>query len=228
MPTPGLRAITDDNPTPSPPPPARSGEPWTDEDYERLVALLREGADHQGIAEGLQRPMSTVGVRVRRLLPVQERRCPADRVLVAARGHLSDPAYDWRHVMLLSEPPRPPVAPPAPAVREGVRGLDDADLITVAYSLLRAFRDSETRLLREVAGEVEGRGIVHRLVRRRVDRLLHGNDEAAVMLLRSDVDRTAWEWVMDAPAWRPRHDEPGPWGYDPSEDDDEPWSGPMH
>lgn len=202
MPHPGLQAISDEHPTAPPPRPARSGQPWADDDYEKMVDAVKEGEQLGAIAAALQRPNSTILSRLRRLLPVQERRCLGDRVLTAARAHLQDPAYDWKQTMLLSEEPRT-VQPPPPIVRHGVEGLTDADLVTVAYSMLCAHRGSETRLLREVSDEVEGRGVVHHLVRRRVDHLLHGNDGAGIMLLRSDVERTAWEWVNDAPGWQP-------------------------
>lgn len=204
MPTPGLRAITDDHPTPPPAPPARSGEPWTDEDYERLVALIRDGADHDDIATGLQRPVPTVGTRTRRLLPVEERRCPPDRVLPAARRHLSDPEYDWRRVMLLSEPPRPSAPLPPPVVRGGVPGLDDDDLVTTAYGLLCAFRESSRPVVREVAQEVDRRGLEQDLIGRRADHLLHRMGETVTSY--AEAHDLARRWVLDAPAWKPYDD----------------------
>lgn len=227
MPTPGLRAITDDHPTP---PPARSGEPWTDEDYEQLVALIRDGADHDEIATGLQRPLSTVGMRTRRLLPVEERRCPSDRVLPAARRHLSDPAYDWHHVMLLSEPPRPAAPLPPPVVRGGVPGLDDDDLVTTAYGLLCAFRESRRPVVREVAQEVGRRGLEQDLIGRRADHLLHRMGETVTSY--TEAHDLARRWVLDAPAWKQYEDGPRLYGasggYAPTAYDEEPWPGPCY
>lgn len=228
MPTPGLRAITDANPTPPAAPPARSGEPWTDEDYQQLVALVRDGADNDGIAEGLQRPVSTVGGRVRRLLPVEERRCPADRVLVAAREHLSDPTYDWRHIMLLSEPPRPSAPLPPPVVRGGIPGLDDDDLVATAYGLLYAFRESGLGVVREVAREISRRRLLDDLIARRADHLLHRSGETVPSY--ADAYGIAGRWVREAPAWQHYDDGHGLYGvsagYGPPAYDKERWPEP--
>lgn len=198
MSAPRLRSLTGQPVTAYPGRPARSGQPWTEEDYQQLVSLVRDGADEGAVAEALQRSPTTIIPRVRRLLPVEERRCAEDRVLVAAHEHLSDPAYDWRQIMLLSEPPRPVHQPPT-VVRYGLEALTDDDLVTVTYALLCTYRDRDTRLLRDVATEVDRRQVVRRLVRRRADALLHRPGGSA--LGPHEAEDVAERWVLETPAW---------------------------
>ncbi len=188
--------------------------------------LVRDGADHDGIADGLQRPLSTVGTRVRRLLPVAERRCPSDRVLSAAREHLSDPAYDWRHVMLLSEPPRPPAPLPAPIIRGGISGLTDDDLVTTAYGLLFAFRESRIPVVREVAREIGHRGLLLDLIGRRADHLLHRPGETVPRTPRHTTSRRAGSGTPRCGSTTTTT--PLPWGYAPNDDYEDRWSRPRH
>lgn len=84
------------------PRPARSGRPWTDEDYARLVELVRSGASEETIAADLGRAPNAVAYRVKRMLPVAEQGCVTDRGLPALRGHLADQMEGrglWQHLV---------------------------------------------------------------------------------------------------------------------------------
>lgn len=178
--------------------PHKSGQPWTDEDYEQMVASVRDGNDVDIVAQTLQRPVTSIGPRLRRLLPVEERRCPGDRVLAAAHRHLSDPAYDWASIMLLSEPPRPIQQPPD-VVNRGVAGLSNTELVSCAYALLCLHHDVDPDLLARLSREVHARRLEDRVAARRVEHLLHRSTESAVTRL--DADEVAWRWMHDAPGW---------------------------
>ena len=89
----------------SPPtPPQRSGEPWTDEDYESLVHLCREGLDLTTLSQQLGRAPQSVRDRAKRMLPLDQRGVPGDRALTQLRKNLlDDPDYDWgRHLAATS------------------------------------------------------------------------------------------------------------------------------
>lgn len=113
--------------------PARSGQPWRQPDYEKLVELCRRGQDAEEIAVELGRSQATVLERARRMLPVAERGLPRDRALHRLAEHLRSPDYDWDGAMLRS-------APPAPVEhrvyrRAGVAGLGTEELLAVAELL---------------------------------------------------------------------------------------------
>ena len=139
--------------------PARAGRPWTDDETERLVALVREGAEIDSLAKRAERGSTSVLNRLRRMLPLEHRSCPQDMVVSALRDHLREPGYDWRATMLLTPPPRPVVRPPE-VVRTGVAGLPDTDLVGVAHSVLLDDRASVAGLRERLVEEVKERGLV--------------------------------------------------------------------
>jgi hypothetical protein len=165
--------------------PARTGQPWTDEDHERLIELVREGRALTPIADALQRTDQAVVQRMRAVLPVDERKCPADRVLPALRGHLDrEPDYPWAEIILQSPAPAPTVQH---VVRhEGVAGLDDDLLVQVAYGLLRSEAAGDGHR-EQACEEVRNRGLVDRvttlyrraLLRRTPPLTPHEADDAA-------------------------------------------------
>lgn len=196
--------------------PWRSGTPWTEDDLVLLVAQVRRGADEATTARCLARVERAVVQRLRRMLPLEHRGCPADQVFVAARKALQDPEYDWREALLLSVPPPPVVNPPA-MVSTGIEGLDDDQLATVAYALLCSQGPRVRRMLEAVSGEVARRRVcadVLSLAVRHVQRRAAGYGDAA---------RAAAAWIESADGWTggefPRsrsyypgeEPSPGPW-----------------
>lgn len=151
--------------SPLPPPrrPARSGEPWTEEDYETLVRMSAGGADLQQVAQELRRRGTAVLARARRMLPLEERGLPADRALVQLRRHLrEDPAYDWAGWLATSPPPRPVEHTHVTTRLDGIPGLEDEDLLAVAECLVTGGAlGSATR--GDVLSEVVSRGLTRRL-----------------------------------------------------------------
>ena len=115
--------------------PPRHGQPWTDEDYEHLVALVREGHDSPQIADALGRREGALAQRLRALLPPDQRACLADRVLPALRAAVRErPDYPWAEVMLTFPPPAPVVR--HVVERAGIGGLEDDLLVEVAWAML--------------------------------------------------------------------------------------------
>lgn len=176
-----------------PPGPSReqapnSGQPWTDADYEEIVAAAREGVtDIDAVAERLGRARSATIAKAKRLLPVAERPAPADRVMRLLRGHLEEPDYDWQRVTLEEPPPRPVINPPA---LTGVPGLQREDLLRICYALALATGVAGEDLMARVALEMRRRGMVGELERLRVDRLLrHG---AEVTWDEAEMDARRW------------------------------------
>ncbi|WP_275003827.1 hypothetical protein [Promicromonospora iranensis] len=141
---------------------SRTGTTWTEEENEQVVALVRSGADLDAVADGVRRSSTSVVARLRRMLPLEHRSCPNDRVVLALREHLRDPDYDWQGQMLLTLPPRPVVNPPA-IVREGLAGLADDDLVTVAHSVLLDDRVATADLRGRLVAEVKQRGLADRV-----------------------------------------------------------------
>ena len=145
--------------------PARSGQPWTDEDYEQLIDLVREGLGTYAIAEALGRSDGAVSLRLRALLPPEERSCLGDRVLPTLRTHLRDrPDYPWAEIMVQSPPPAPVVR--QVVQRHGIAGLEDAQLTEVAWAMLNC-ETTDDQVLQDVCSEVDTR----RLDRTVTDRL---------------------------------------------------------
>ncbi|GAB2512249.1 hypothetical protein [Paramicrobacterium agarici] len=180
--------------------PARSGKPWTDSDYERLIAAVRSGLDAVQIAESIDRPQSTIASRVRMLLPVDVRQCPSDRVLPAAREAFESDDYDWRVTILQSPPPQPIVTPP-PVVRRGVAGLQADDLGTIAFSLAQTGGTRCAELLTRVCAEMPSapgaQGVAEDLAIRWLRR------SGALVGWHDSAERAAHEWLASADGWTP-------------------------
>jgi hypothetical protein len=146
------------------PQPRRSGQPWTDDDYERLVALVREGHDVPAVAEALGRTEGAVTPRLRALLPPEQRSILADRVLPVLRGHVRErPDYPWAEVLGQASPPAPVVQ--EVVHRAGVAGLESDLLVEAAWALLHC-ETAEAGSVREVCLEAEARGLDDALVER--------------------------------------------------------------
>jgi hypothetical protein len=150
--------------------PGRSGQPWADEDYERLVALVREGHDVPAIADALERTEGAVTPRLRALLPPEQRAILADRVLPTLRGHVREqPDYPWAEIMVR-------LPPPAPVVQRvehlaGAAGLEVALLLEAAWALLHC-ETADADAVREICDEVVARGLDEELTSRLVAALL--------------------------------------------------------
>lgn len=119
---------------PREPRPARSGEPWSTDDYETLVGRCRAGASLAELAAALERSESAVVARAKRLLPVDQRGAPEDRVIPHLHQLLQeDDDYDWGHHLAATPPPRPVITHlHAPQVCRGIPGLSDRELLAVA------------------------------------------------------------------------------------------------
>lgn len=191
------------------PPPTddRNGQPWTEEEHLRLLGRVRQGADMADLAEAVHRKQVAVTRRLRLMLPLEHRGCPADQVLDAARRALASEDYDWRTALLLSPPPRPVVNPPR-IVRSGIAGLEDEDLVTTAFALLRTPGLRCGRLLGEVGAEVvRRRGTFRQLVDIVEDHLcLMGVGGA------ENLDRAAVAWILAAEGWTAETRWADPWG----------------
>lgn len=160
------------SPLPSPRRPTRSGEPWTDDDYETLVRLCAEGATLASVAEELGRGERAVLGRARRMLPLDERGLPDDRALARLRHHLrEDPGYDWGTRLTESPPPRPVEHTHVTVRRDGIPGLTDQDLLDVA-ELLVTGATTRVPAQREVLDEVLDRHLEDRLADRLGRRLV--------------------------------------------------------
>lgn len=192
------------------PPPAReqppnAGQPWTDADYEEIVAAAREGVtDMDDVAARLGRARNPTLMKARRLLPPAERTAPADRVMRLLREHLEEPDYDWERVTLQELPPRPVVNPPA---LTGVPGLARDDLVRICYALALAGGVAGEDLMSRVTREVRQRGLAHELVELRVDRLLRHGAEVTWEDARSDAGRWVHKVLSPAPLEWPYVDE---------------------
>lgn len=174
--------------TPSSPP--RSGQPWTDTEYEEIVTAAREGIDDiDEVARRLGRSPHPTLAKARRLLPVDERAAPVDRVLPLIRGHLTDPSYDWRRVTLEEPPPRPVIAPPA---LSGLPGLSATDLLQVGYAVGLAASVLDRDVVARVGEELDRRGQLPLLATHRADRML---DRPGSELTDGEAGLEAHRWV---------------------------------
>lgn len=167
---------------------SRTGMTWTEEENERLVALVRAGQDLDAVADGVQRSSTSVVARLRRMLPLEHRSCPSDRVVIALRGHLRDPGYDWQATMLLTPPPRPVVRSPE-IVRTGLAGLPDDDLVGVAHSVLLDDRSATAALRARLIEEVGKRGLTRRVTRAHETYLTALREPVGIGDVREWVDR---------------------------------------
>lgn len=150
--------------------PRNHGLPWDDVQHQRLVDRVRAGDDMDQLAEAVGRKTGAVTMRLRRLLPPDNRDHPSDLLLSATREFLSDPDADWRGNLLRSTKPRPIVAPPA-IVRTGIGGIEDDDLVNVAHALVSAQGEHRSDLLERIVTEVQNRALGHRVVALRVREL---------------------------------------------------------
>lgn len=152
------------------PPPPNNGKPWTDEQHELLVERVRSGDDLTELAHALGRTPGSVTMRMKRLLPPDNRDHPSDLVLTVLRELLADPDADWRANLLRSTTPRPVITPP-PVIHTGVAGLQDDDLLPVAYALLTHGGANPGELLQRTLREVSHRGLTWKIVTERVREL---------------------------------------------------------
>lgn len=167
----------------------RSGQPWTDADYEEILAAAREGVtDLDDVARRLGRSPHPTLQKARRLLPVAERGAPPDRVMRLVRKHLEDPSYDWQQVTLEEPPPRPVVHPPA---FTGVAGLEPTDLVPIAYALGLAGSAVNDDVVTRVGAQVQRRGLVGELKELRTERMLH-RPGAELTYGQVEADTEAW------------------------------------
>lgn len=146
------------------PRPARSGQPWTDEDYATLVRLTGDGLDAEAIAGQLQRPVGSVMERARRMLPLEERSVYVDHALSRLRTHLlADAAYDWSAALARATPrPAPTSWRPTPT---GIEALDNEDLVAIAEALALSPRLGDETLRERIARAVAHRGLAGQVCR---------------------------------------------------------------
>ncbi|GAA4896712.1 hypothetical protein GCM10025789_13170 [Tessaracoccus lubricantis] len=139
---------------PEPPQPKRQGQPWTDDEYATLIELCRRDVGIEKVCEALGRKPGAVLNRAKRMLPMDERGVPAERVLSQLRKHLlHDADYDWEAHLAALPPPRPVinhVHPPAQYA--GIEGLEDAQLLTIMTCLVHAKPDTAASRLADQCG----------------------------------------------------------------------------
>ncbi|MEE1622201.1 hypothetical protein ACQ3I4_03590 [Zafaria sp. Z1313] len=180
----------------------RHGSPWTDADYELLARSVREGCTLPEIERRLDRTATAMGPRLRRMMPVDQRKAPLELVLPALSERLQDPDYDWRAMMLQDTP----VVRPPDIVLSGIEGLDDQDLVELAFHLLKT-EDPPPRLADRLVREAQSRAHVIARLHRKVEALLvfRGAEEETAAY-------RAGPWINAARA-RPAYDDvarPGP------------------
>lgn len=151
--------------------PARSGSMWTEADYELALERVRAGASVDQLAEALQRKPEAVANKLRRLLPLEQRKCPPDRTVPALAMATADPNYDWRQVVLQT-PPEPPVNR---IVCSGLSGLDTADLIRITYALATTPTVNGDDILSRALEEVGARCLDYKLIQTRATDLIQQN-----------------------------------------------------
>lgn len=167
--------------------PPNSGQPWTDADYEEILAAAREGVtDIDDVAERLGRSRHPTLQKAKRLLPVAERGAPVDRVMRLLRKHLDEPDYDWQRTTLEEPPPPPIINPPA---FTGVPGLESDDLVRIAYALALASGVADEDLLEQVRQQLQLRCLVSRLIDLRAERLSLHNE---ITWGQAVLDATRW------------------------------------
>lgn len=184
---------------PLPPPrrPSRSGEPWTEDDYETLVRLCLDGADLVTVAGALQRRDTAVLDRARRMLPLEERGLPADRALVQLRTHLrEDPAYDWGAALTQSPPPRPVEQRVYTQQLTGLRGLEDAELLDVA-ELVVSRPPTEAPTVRRILAAVVDRRLATDLALRVGERMVVTAMESADLGTPVHGERSPEPWGVE-------------------------------
>jgi hypothetical protein len=172
--------------------PHRSGQPWTDDDYEQMLALVREGHDADHIAGSIGRSPQAVAGKMRAVLPVEQRSCPTDRVLGALRAQVThDPDYPWAEIVLQTPPP-PPIVRQV-VHREGVGGLEDDDLVTIAWALI-ACEGADEDVLQRICREVRERS----LTRRVTDRFARSLMRRTPPVMSDEAHEAAVRWFEEA------------------------------
>ncbi|MCK0112831.1 hypothetical protein MWU75_11835 [Ornithinimicrobium sp. F0845] len=130
------------------------------------MGRCREGASITELAEALERKERAVLLRAKRLLPLDQRGVPEDRITAHLHRVLTeDDDYDWEHHLAATPPPRPVVNHlPAPEVRRGIPGLEDEELLAIAGLVIRLGEATGTVDLRDdLAREIERRDLGDRL-----------------------------------------------------------------
>lgn len=196
----------DQSPGPRRSTPSRSGEPWADEDYTTLLRLAREDAPVEEVCRTLGRSRTAVQHRAKRLLPLDQRGTPGDRVLQHL-GELAraDEHYPWATHLAATPPPRPIVQHVHPApLYAGVSGLDNRELVAAATTLaLSPTTASTSDLARQVAVAVVDRNLTNRLWKATEDRTLE--------LAGAFVELAGGRWggkYREEVAWDHTYDEP--------------------
>ncbi|MGO0576727.1 hypothetical protein [Ornithinimicrobium panacihumi] len=184
------------------PPPRRTGQPWTDDDYQTLLRLVRDGVEIEEIAEQLARSTTSVRMRAVRMLPVDQRGVPQDRAVEQLRKNLlADEDYEWEGHLASSPPPRPVVqCTHPPATLSGVPGLRDDELLVITRALatspgLRTDRDPlrDEGVREECARQVVRRGLASELV---TDVGHHASNQAEAFLALADYPD-----IWEGPPW---------------------------
>lgn len=137
----------------APKPPA-----WSDAVLADLVAAVRAGDDLDALSAQFLRGKQAMLTRLRLFLPVDERKCPSDRVLPRLFEHLGDDSYDWKDALLRT--PKPP-----PVIKQcfnGIRGLTSRQLVFVGKALL-ADPFTDEQIVAEVKEELHKRGLDRRV-----------------------------------------------------------------
>lgn len=162
-------AAVEPDPAATPAPPRG----WTEELLDRLITGVRAGDDQAELAYRVGRSPGTVTNRLRRMLPLDEQGCPADRVLPRMRDHLADDAYDWRSAMLRTPPPIPIVRNEI----QGLPGLTQHHLLTFTRAVFNSPL-ADPHLLDELREECRRRGLEQRALAALADSLRTGQINA--------------------------------------------------
>lgn len=199
------------SPLPSSQSAPRSGQPWSDADYQQILDAARAGERDIGVvARRLGRATNPTMAKAKQLLPLAQRGVPFDRVLPLLSDYQEKPDYDWRQVMLEQPPPRPIINPPELA---GLRGVAREDLLLLGYAVGVAATALSDDLVARVGEELDRRGLLTDLERYRAERLLRqpGSEamwseatvEAQLWLSRvfPEEQRRPWRW--DEYGWEP-------------------------
>ncbi|WP_413452877.1 hypothetical protein AA0Y32_08480 [Georgenia phoenicis] len=167
--------------------PPNAGQPWTDADYEEILAAAREGVtDIDDVAKRLGRTHHPTFMKAKQLLPVGERAAPVDRIMRLLREHLDDPDYDWQRTTLEKPPPPPIIKPPA---LTGIAGLESDDLVRIAYALTFVPDVAGEDLLTRIGRQLQTRYLRSRLIDLRAERVERRNE---VGWGQAVLDATGW------------------------------------
>lgn len=183
--------------------PKRGGSPWTDDDHELLIHLVQEDERPPELASRLERSEQSVLQRLRRLLPLEHRGCPVDRLYPAAQSAFADSNYDWKKTVLLSPAPRPVTMGPT-IERHGVEGLEDHDLTTIAFALAQTGGARCAEVLERVSVEVPTRrGVFNDIVRLAGKWLQRHHIPVAEA---GPLRAAAADWILASDGWRDAHE----------------------